>query len=360
MKIKLKIKFALYFIIIALLCAAGINEVKAKKTKDASIDKVNWTIEYLKSRNLPALKKVELWKNEYGPGILLTTEHYSIHTTLLDPLMLSQVPGFIESAYKSYQRQLPEPVETTIELPVYLFATRQQWEDFTKVFAGKQAPIYLKIKAGAYYLKDTWVGYNIGRDLTFNVLGHEGWHQFNRRLFRYRLPSWLDEGIAMSFEASRYEEGLFKFDPSMNLNRLGGLKLTLMKNKMIPLRQLISMNPGEALIKYDSMGEEADSSDDVMAFYSQSYALVRFLKEDGYGIRLGNYQQMLLGGLKGTWPIDETAKKIAIDRNIPLTVAWNRAVGPKLFEHYIGSDIEQIEQQYIIFCKKLVYNIQLK
>jgi hypothetical protein len=163
----------------------------------------------------------------------------------------------------------------------------------------------------------------------------------------------------MSFEASRYEKGIFKFDPSMNLNRLGGLKLTLMKGKMIPLRRLVAMNPGEAIM-HDAAAGEVGNSDEVVAFYSQAYALVRFLKEEGYGKRLANYHQMLMGGLQGTWPIDETAKKIAADRNIPLTVAWNRVVGTKLFEYYIGSDIEQIEREYLTFCQKLVYRVRFK
>ncbi|GAI46356.1 unnamed protein product, partial [marine sediment metagenome] len=52
-------------------------------------------IEYLQGQNLPALRAVEVWQNEYGPGLKLTTAHYEIFTTLLEPLMLSQVPGFV-------------------------------------------------------------------------------------------------------------------------------------------------------------------------------------------------------------------------------------------------------------------------
>ena len=100
--------------------------------------------EYLK--DLPAVKKVEPWSDEYAPGITITTEHYHIHTTLLDPLMLRQVPGFMESAYRGYQDQLPKPIETKIKFTIYLFATREQWEDFTKKFTGRQWPMYLKIK----------------------------------------------------------------------------------------------------------------------------------------------------------------------------------------------------------------------
>jgi hypothetical protein len=88
------------------------------------------------------------------------------------------------------------------------------------------------------------------------------------------------------------------------------------------------MNPGEVL----STNQEGATT----AFYSQSHALVRFLREDDYGRRLRQYHKLLLDGLTGTWPIDEANKRIAADRNIPLTVKWNRTVARQLFEHYIS------------------------
>ncbi len=343
---------------LALICILGVIPVigclesrsQINSSKAQRIDTPAGMIEYLHKQNLPALKSVEVWQNEYGAGLKLTTAHYEILTTLLEPLMLSQVPGFMESAYRGYNNQLTEPIETATKLTIYLFAERKQWEDFTKTFAGPQASLYCKIKSGAYYLNGACVAYNIGRERTFSVLGHEGWHQFNSRHFRFRLPSWLDEGTAMLFESSRYEQGLFYFEPGRDLSRLGSLKITLMKNKMIPLRELIAMNPGEAIVTSD---------DTVMAFYSQAYAMVRFLREDNYGKRLGNYHQMLEDGLKGKWPLEEEGRKTAEDRNIQLTVWWNRAIGTKLFEYYIGDDFDQIEKEYLIFCKKMVYNIRL-
>jgi hypothetical protein len=235
---------------------------------------------------------------------------------------------------------------------VYLFAERQQWEAFTKTFAGQQARLFCKIKAGAYYLNGACVAYNIGRERTFSALGHEGWHQFNKKHFKFRLPSWLDEGIAMLFEVSRYEEGLFYFEPGKNIYRLGALKSTLIKDKMMPLKELIAINPGEVLA--------TNETEAVMAFYSQSYALVRFLREDGFGKRLGNYHQLLLGGLRGDWPVSEGNKRIAADRNIALTIQWNRAVGTELFKYYIDDDFEKIEKEYLAFCRKIVYRVRLK
>ncbi len=302
--------------------------------------------EYLK--DLPAVKKVEPWSDEYAPGITITTEHYDIHTTLLDPLMLRQVPAFVESVYREYQKQLPSPIETKTRLTIYLFGTRQEWEDFTKKFVGRQWRHYLKIKKGAYYLNGSCVAYNIGRKKTFSVIGHEGWHQFNSRHFAYRLPSWLDEGIAMLFEVFRYDKGRFYFEPQRS-GRLGSLRKTILTDNMIPLKQLIALNPGYVISDTDS----------VTAFYAQAYALVRFLREEDYGKRLGNYHNLLLGALRGNWPLEPELRRIAADRNIPLTGRFNAFVSSKLFSMYIGRDIEQIEREYIAFCKKIVYRVRL-
>jgi len=153
------------------------------------LDNCKVIIEILQSENLPALESIDTWHGKYGPGLRFTTPHYEIYTTLLEPLMLRQVPGFMESAYHAYNRLVPQPIETTGKLRIYLFADRRQWEDFTKTFAGERAEVFYKIKAGAYYLNGACVTYNIGTRRTLSALGHEGWHQFSNRHFRFCLPS---------------------------------------------------------------------------------------------------------------------------------------------------------------------------
>jgi len=347
--------------VMGIVCLAGCFESPSTISIGGArrIDTPAGMIEYLRNQNLPAVRTIEIWPNKYGDGLIINTEHYEIYTMLLEPLMLSQVPGFVESAYRGYQGQMPEPIETTAKFTVYLFADRRQWEDFTKTFAGPKAELFCKIKAGAYYLNGACVAYTIGRERTFSVLGHEGWHQFNSRHFEFRLPSWLDEGVAMLFEVHRGEEGFFYFEPGRNVYRLGALKKTLDNNQMIPLKELIAMDPGEVLA--------ANQTEGLTAFYGQSYALVRFLREEDYGKRLHDYHRLLLDGLRGDWPLSDIdwplsdiGKKIAADRNIPLTVRWNRAVSTLLFKHYIDDDFEEIEKEYIAFCRKIVYPVRLK
>lgn len=134
----------------------------------------------------------------------------------------------------------------------------------------------------------------------------------------------------------------------------------------MPLKALITLNPGEVVTEGD---------DAVAAFYSQAYALVRFLREDDYGKHLAKYQKLLFDGLNGYWPLAERDVRIAADRNIPLTVGWNSAVGKILFERYIAGQespvrktesgrentpFDKIEKEYLSFCRKIVYPVQLK
>ncbi len=302
-------------------------------------------VEYLRDQNLPDLQSVEPWENEYGPGLKLTTRHYEVYTTLFNRQILCKVPRFVETAYQAYNSQLPEPIETSTKFPVYLFAERRQWEHFTCNFAGEQAEMFCKIKAGAYCHNGACVAYDIGPERTFMAIGHEGWHQFNSRVFRFSLPSWLDEGVAMLFETHRTEDEAIYFMPGRNTYRLDALRETLVKNAVIPLRELTAINPGQVLA--------TDEAESVMAFYSQSYALVRFLREADSGKRLGIYHQLLADGLRGKWPLDEVSKEVAIDRNLPKTILWNHIVGTMLFQKYIDEDFERIEQEYLDFCKEI-------
>lgn len=341
--------------VVTIVCLAGC--LQSHKTATNSIEdaqKLNdckVVIETLQNENMPALESTDTWHGKYGPGLRLTTAHYEVYTTLLEPLTLRRIPGFMESAYHAYNRLVPQPIETTGKLRIYLFADRRQWEDFTKTFAGERAELFYKIKAGAYYLNGACVTYYIGAGRTLSALGHEGWHQFNNRHFRFCLPSWLDEGIAMLFETSRYESGLFYFEPNQNAYRLEGLKETLISSQQIPLSQLVAMNPGEVLA--------IDQAEAVRAFYSQAYALIRFLQEAGSGKHADRFRRLMVDGLTGSWPLSRASKKIAADRNVPRTVEWNRIVGPQLFKQYISSDIDRLETEYLAFCRQIVGRVPL-
>ena len=334
--------------IVCLAGCSGTDNIEIKSTNNTlRLNTGTAMAAYLRSQAPPSLQSVEVWNNRYGPGLKLTTNHYEIFTTFLEPSILRSISGFVESAYRAYNSQLPEYIEIKSKFTIYLFANRCQWENFTRNFADDQAEMFCKIKAGAYYHNGTCVLYDIGIERTFSALAHEGWHQFNGSCFKFRLPSWLDEGIAMLFETHASDNGQFYFQPSENMYRLDGLRKTLTDNKMIPIKELIEMNPGDVLA--------TDQTKAVMAYYSQSYALVRFLQEANYGRWRGMYRRLLLDGLTGHWKLDEANQRIALDRNLPKTVLWNRIVGRGLFEDYVSDDFDLIEKEYLAFCRKIIY-----
>jgi len=333
-----------FIAIVGLLGCASYN-IAQRDAVDRSPVTCNVVLRHLLQSKLPDLKHAKAWENRYGSGLQLTTDHYEIYTTFLNPQILYEIPGFMESAYTAYNRQLPSPVKTKSKSIIYLFANRRQWEKFTKDFAGEHADIFCQIRAGAYYHNGACVAYDIGWQRTLSVLGHEGWHQFSDKHFAFRLPSWLDEGVAMLFEAHTAGNGTFDFEPSSNTFRLDALNKTLSKGKMMPLEELIATHPGDVLA--------TDQTEAVMAFYSQSYALVRFLREVRFGRHIGVYEKLLADGLKGDWPLDEVSKIIAADRDLPRDVLWNHIVGLVLFHEYIGEDFEPVEKEYLAFCRRI-------
>jgi hypothetical protein len=342
--------FAAFLVFLA-GCGTGLG-TKGTSGSVTALDTKDGLAAYL--REEPAVRTVEPWENPYGEGLVITTRNYRIYTTHLEPLMLRQIPAFVESAFRAYQSQLSEPLKDAAPFIVYLFGTRDQWEAFTRDTAGADAEVFLKIQAGAYVANGVCVAYDIGRRQTFSILGHEGWHQFNQRLFVYRLPSWLDEGIATLFETCRYEQGRFMFNPASNLVRLGALKQTLQEGRLIPLDQLLLLNPGQVLTGYNGDPNGAT------VFYAQVYALVRFLREEQYGLRLRGYHAILRGAAHGDWPLEPMLLNVAADRRIALTVGWNMRVSRELFAHYFDEEMKTLNAEYMAYCRKITYPVRLQ
>ncbi|TFH55285.1 MAG: DUF1570 domain-containing protein [Gemmatimonadales bacterium] len=298
------------------------------------------------AQHVPSLKALHEWQGDYGLGLEIVTAHYRIFTTFLEFEFLKRLPHFMESAHSAYNGLAAETVAPRAQSEVYLFADRRQWEVFTHAFAGDQAEVLCKIQQGAYCHKGACVAYNIGTDRTFAALAHEGWHQFMTRHFAYRLPSWLDEGLAMRFESFTWDKGECRFQGVENVYRVDGLRFQLTQGHVLSLRQLLASSPGEMMTQ--------DNSHSVIGFYSQAYALTQFLTEGQRGHYRKRFARLLGDGLQAHWPLDAASSNVAADRNKPRTLDWNRKVGVDLFTHYIDADLPRIEAQYLAFFREMV------
>lgn len=296
------------------------------------------------------VEAVRAWSFDGHAGAIIETRHYAIHTTLLDPLVATRLAGFLEAACQAYQRSLPISINPKERMIVYLLADRGQWESFTDTFVGSDAAIYKQIRKGAYCLRQTCVAYPIGIEQTLSALGHEGWHQFSGSCFVYRLPSWLDEGMATQFETFEARQGRFVFRPERNAMRLGGLKTAIQRNGLIPLRSLIELNPGQVL------GDDETTT----AYYAQVYALTRFLWEGTPTVWSQPFRQIVKDGVTGSWPVDSTTSQMLSDRRAVLTGRMNRELSRQLFAHYIRGDVEQIQEAYEQYCRRIADTVTIK
>jgi len=281
------------------------------------------------------------WYNRIGHGLRIQTNHYTIYTTIADPDLLDKAARLMEAAHQAYNQLLPYPVEPRTRSVIYLFSNRQQWEAFILDFAGTQAQTLLKITNGAVCHNGTCIAYDIGKDQTLSALAHEGWHQFTSRHFALRLPSWLDEGMAMTFEAFRQTQDGFVFCPSANSYRLQAVGRFLSNGFGMDLSELLASSPGEVLA--------TDQSEQVQALYARWFCLVMFL-QDRYQHGL---QRSLHDAFLGRWQLTGPLAIVAADRNIPRTTAWNRIVGPWLFGYYIADDTKTVQQELSRYCLQL-------
>ena len=316
---------------------------------------------------LPAVKTVVPWnlpefiQDRSGAGLTITTRHYEIYTTLSDPLILRKVPVFLDSVFRDYTAMLGKATEPEHKFLVYFFRSRSQWEDFTRHWTGPHAVHFLKIKSGAYYFNGACVTYNLTRKANFSVLAHEGWHQFSNELFEFYLPAWLDEGLATSFEAFRWENGRVIFDSRYNASRLHALRQTIIGDNLFSLSDLLVLDAGHVIARSSRYElDNTNSAPEVAAYYAQLYALARFLREYNYGQYYQNVRQMLEDACLGRWPLDAHLKAEALQRLRNPTRRWNATVGLDIFQSYITQDMATFELQYRDFCRQILKNTRFR
>ncbi|MCF7958063.1 MAG: hypothetical protein K9M57_06395 [Phycisphaerae bacterium] len=313
---------------------------------------------------IPTVKSVSRWalpdfvSGVEGPAFKVSTDHYEIYTTLTDPLLLRQVPTFLESAFAQYTTVLDPGSSIPKKMPVYFFNTRVQWEAFTVGWAGAQAENYLKIQAGAYYSKGACVAYHISRQSNFSVLAHEAWHQYNNNVFRYHLPAWLDEGLATQFEAYRWKGGKVIFDARLNGGRLFALKKSIRSGQFFSISELLQLDAGKILsVSKQETSHHGKSNPRVVAYYAQIYALTRFLQEYNYSYYLAGFDKMLFDGFRGRWALSAADGQEAFQKERNPTRQWNSRVGPEIFNRYISADVKLLENSYRLYCKQLIANV---
>jgi len=275
------------------------------------------------------------------PCKTIRTQHYLISTTIMDrPDLLDRMGQLMEGAFAVYQSFVPGITSGTRPMECHLFATRNQWAQFTEAKTGMDANIYLKISRGAYTIRDWFVAYYIGDIGTYSVAAHEGWHQFANRHFKGRLPPFLEEGMACMFEDVQWDGDLPRFNLSMNPARAQSLRKAVDEGQLFPLEQLVTLHAGEIVNMSDVKIE---------AFYGQDWAFARYLWEGENGRFRPALLKLLADTADGTVQ-DPTG---SLRRSY---LPWNPAGVRPMLEHYLGEDFAQIEKGYREFINKVAFD----
>ena len=185
---------------------------------------------------------------------------------------------------------------------------------------------------------DWFVSYYIGDANSFSVAAHEGWHQYVARNFRTRLPPFLEEGIATTFEDVHWSGGLPQWNPQSNPNRRAKLARALQNQQTFPLQKLITMHAG------DVVGLPAAK---IEAFYAQDWAFALFLMEGDGGTHLAALQKLLS---------DAAAGKAYLKTELPhsaLPDAWQPSSARPLLERYLNEKIDAIEVEFTAYMHTL-------
>jgi uncharacterized protein DUF1570 len=128
------------------------------------------------------------------------SRHYLIHTSL----KADEVRPFgehMDTVFVQFQDRFREfKTRGNAHMPLYLFRTEAQYQQFMR-----SQNINATNTGGMFFYSPksqglaTWVQ-GRSRSQTFQVLQHEGFHQFGFNYLGQELPIWMNEGLAQYFE----------------------------------------------------------------------------------------------------------------------------------------------------------------
>jgi hypothetical protein len=285
------------------------------------------------------VRHVDVWSFDGRTGAQIATDHFRIRTTMDDPVFQHLLVRVVEAAFL-HNRELAKYTPDK-SLDCYVFASRDQWETYTRAQAGSNAPIYLQISSGGYCQEGVFAGYDLGRRRTLSVVAHETWHQYSWFAFKSRLPSWLEEGLAAQNEAIAWDGDQPVFRPELNTNRQAALRQALRAGTLWPLSDLLSTHAGRVI----KMPQPS-----IDAYYAQLWSLVLFLRQSPvYSARLEYLLADARAGRLTSVLVGTSVTQREIDN---FTEHWNSVAGPLYLRRYLAGDLDALQREYLAWARQ--------
>lgn len=275
----------------------------------------------------------------YGtPGQLLASPNYRFYTTVANPQSTRNLVLLLEGGLNEYRKVVPTAPPTSQlggPMDCYVFANRPQWSDFTRRNTGAMSNLYLQITRGGYTIGDWFVAYQTAERDTWSVTAHEGFHQFCARHMKARFPPFLEEGFATSFEKVRWQDGLPRFNPSVNPDKAQSLRTALDFKATIPLDRLVTLHAGLLL---SGTGQQTQT------FYAEGWAFGRMMRE-----------HPRYAPLFSKWAADAQAGTLYAPPGRPPNV-WDPTTAQPVVEHYLQTDFPALQKDFDAWCHRLAHD----
>lgn len=225
-------------------------------------------------------------------------------------------------------------------MDTYLFASRREWNRFTKEFAHPQrVSTYLRIQSGGFTERSTAVLHHIGRDRTLSVLAHEGFHQYVSKRFSEPIPAWLNEGLACYCEAYDLHRDRPIFTPTKNTFRMNNLRSGILADGLIPMQEMLQTHAGNII----ELGGQR-----VGTYYAMVWSLVVYLRHGEDGRFADGFGRLLADA--GTKRLQQSAREY---RRTHPTDGEASSFGRAVFNAYITEDLDAFERDFHVFLSRL-------
>ena len=298
-------------------------------------------------RNEPVALQVEFdqaeWRYRGRPGLQLRSPHYTIYTTITQPELVAWLPQTMESAFAYYSTLIPAGKQPSEPMPIYLFAARQEFEDFTRrTFGEERAALLNQVRGGGYMEKGVTVIEYTNHDATFPIMTHEGFHQYLHHYATSNAPAWLNEGLATLCEGQRWgSDGLRAFDKWLNPIRRNRLAEALLRDDLFPLSQLLRINAGHVV---------GGSRRKINTYYAQVWALVLYLQEGADARYAGDLELMLQQLGQGD------LRAYARTAHATSSSHQRYNFGRDAFGAFVDEDLAMFEHDFIRFMRERILN----
>ena len=277
-------------------------------------------------------------------GEIITTPHYQLYTTLEDQFLLELMPLFLERAIVHYTTAMGVLPSPTTPMEMFLLGRRDQWVQKTREMLPNQADTYLNLGRGGYTTQGKSILFYIGQRDTLAIAAHEGWHQYTQTTFKQSLPVWLEESLATYMEGYERRDGTPRFRPWRNLERYYTLRDAVRRDRLIPLKDLLSQSPQQFL---------DGGTNRLLTYYAQLWALAHFLAEGEDGRYREGLRQALLDAASDR--LTETLVKhgqIPSNRRGAATMASRS--GPWVLFAYFNQNLNEFETEYLAFVDEII------